>query len=234
MGLDKDAKFAYYKKYVQSQYSYYHVPGAWSKALKGWHIYSPYYMMLRENRWVGPPLGIFSFIEPYVDDIDDLIVDELKIYFDNIDSVKAGNKPSLEQFELDYLCGIISLSRIATFNEKLLNLVLSDKRNKPAYIRGRIMHLINNPSYKEHIKYILLKKTIDNDNKIVRLNALYGLIFFHDEDVISQYQKLLSNNNIGDLEKQAIESHLLILDKQLNAADEVKELGSRLLKQVKN
>lgn len=231
MGLNRDAKFIYYKEYLQNQYSYYHVPGAWSEAIKGWHIYSPYYMMLRENRWVGPPLGRFTFIEPYVDDIDDLMIDELAVHFEKIDT--ADFKITYEQFELDNLCRIISLSENVIFNKKLIEVILADKRNKHVFIRSRIKDLIKNPAYKEEVKNLLLNK-VDSEDRIVRLNSLYGLIFFHDADVIAQYQKLLSNASIGVLEKQAIESHLSILDKQLNASAEVKELGKQLLKQMKN
>ena len=233
MGLDRNAKLSYYKKYVQSQYSYYHAQGDWPEAIKGWHIYSPYYMMLQINRWVGPPLNEFSFIEPYINEIDDLLIEELNIYFKNLDSIKTGVNLSFEQFELDYLCGVISLSKTTTYNEKLLYLILADKRNKPGYIYARLFPLLNNQNYKKHIKSFLLKNSVAA-NKVVMLNSLYGLIAFHDMDVIVHYEKLLSNKNLGILEKQAIKAHLSILDRQLNASNEVRQSGARLLKQMNN
>ena len=231
IGLGRDGKFAYYRKYLQSQYSYYHVPGAWPEALKGWHIYSPYYLMLRENRWVAPPLDGFSFIEPYVNDIVGLMIDELSSHFEQLDTVDI--KITFEQFELDKLCYIISLAKDVPFYEKLIEIILSDRRNKHVFVRSRIKQLIKNPAFKEKLKSSLLERT-NSINPIVRLNALYGLIFFSDTDVIAQYQKLLKTEKIGFLEKQAIESHLFILNSQLNVSEETKELGAQLLKQMKS
>ena len=230
--VDKTDKIEYFKAYIQGQYSYYHIAGAWKDAIKKSHIFSPYYLMLRENRWAGPPLGRFSFLEPYIDEIGDQIVDGLSLS-DNLNVMSSDYKPTLEQFELDYLCGIISFSETAKFNEKLLDLVLSDKRNRPAYVRSRLLNLVKNSNYKDRTKSHLLKEANSSD-KVVRLNALYGLSFFHDTDVISMYGKLLASGNLEDTEKQAIEGHLLMLEKQLNAPKEVKELGANLLKWMRD
>ncbi len=188
-------------------------------------------MMLRENRWVGPPLGGFSFIETFIGEIEAALIDELSLHFRNLDSVEQ--KLSFEQFELDQLCRIVGLSETASFNENLVRLVLSDKRGKSWHIQGRFLSLIKNPKYKVGIKVVLLESTKSEDSN-ERLNALYGLGFFHDADVITQYQALLSNAKTTDLERKAIEGHLSILDRQLNASAEVKKMGAKLLKKMKN
>ena len=232
LGLNRKEKLEYFKKYIRSQYDYYYQPGSWRSAIEGWQIYSPYYLKLRLKQWVGPPLTKFNFIEPYIHEIDSLIVDDLFAFFENNDSENLSIKPSFEEYELDYLCGLISLVENANYNEKLVQLILTDKRCKPAYVHGRIFMLIKNEEYKNNIKSYLLQSTM-SDNKTVRLNALYGLIVFSDEDVIAQYERLIKEGNIGDLEQAAIEAHLKKLPRQ-DASVHVKKLGAKLLEQLTN
>ena len=229
--LSHNEQFAYYKNNLFLDYKYYLIYGAWRDVINEWKIYSPYYFKLRQNRWVGPPLTGFKFIEPYFDNIDSYFIEYLKPYIDTSNTISM--KPSFEHWSLDVICSLTGRISSMTLNEDLLDLILKDKRVLPTYTRGRILSLYRNPAFRPMIKRKLFTAGREGQPEM-RLNALNGLLCFMDRDVLNFYDDLFNEGKLTEIEIEAIKQNLIIFESQSSLSDNIKDKARKLLNSIGN
>lgn len=205
--------------------------GEWAAAIRDRKIHSPYFRYLKENRLDGQPFGGFQFIDPFIESIGDLLIENQK------NGLKDGKYfvPSRDERyyflrETFRLIGRVgSLQQKKTLIEAFLQ--AGDELTSSMIYNHflNIAYYLTDEENNELKNFIWERYAVSvDDNR--RLIGLTIMIYFPSDGVVDQLLELIDNVELHTRDLELIRFNL----NQFLRQPEISETTKELIRQTLN
>ncbi|MGH1436634.1 MAG: hypothetical protein ACRBG0_19495 [Lewinella sp.] len=231
MNLSPGAQLSYYLEYLGNHHQYFMRRGEWAAAIRDRKIHSPYFRYLKENRLDGQPFGGFQFIDPFIESMGYLLIENQK------DGLKDGEYfvPSRDERYYFLRETFRLIGRVGSLQQKKLLIEVFIQAGDELTSSMIYNHFLNIAYYltdeeTNELKSFIWERYVTSVDDNRRLTGLTIMIYFPSDGVVDQLLELTNKVELHTRDLELIRVNL----NQFLRQPEISETTKELIRQALN
>ncbi|MEZ4960163.1 MAG: hypothetical protein R2830_10150 [Saprospiraceae bacterium] len=227
MKLTKQEGFNYYFDTQQRWYKSLNDTENGYKAFEGFRGFSPYYLNLIKNRIAGAPVLNFDFIEPFLEDLKDPLIEYLEKYY--VEGLKV-QKLELEGYIYFKILNILNEERNPILLNSLVNILIKNKNIDKIEIARNVIEILKN-SQPNGLLEKRIKEQLQQPKGEDKMNALLASSYIFRPDFVDFLIGVNNANTLTNEESEYLKRVFEVLNKRPYVSNTQKESIERILKE---